>query len=89
MSCTRHSRTGSRRVADTTKALFVLTILAVPPLGAAAAMLLGGLALGARVVGLAPSWLAAVSAVGAIVSSQTLAMTMDIDIEVLTDTTMS
>jgi hypothetical protein len=51
--------------ADTTKTLFVGTILAAPVLGTGVAALLGGLAWGDRTGQLVPRWLLVASAVGA------------------------
>jgi hypothetical protein len=53
---------------EATKALFVLTILGVPVLGAGVAALLGGLAYGARAARLVPAWMVALSVLGAVVS---------------------
>lgn len=53
---------------EATKALFVLTILGVPVLGAGVAAMLGGFAYGARAAGLVPAWMVALSALGAVVS---------------------
>ena len=57
---------------DTTKALFVGTILAAPLLGAGLTALLGGLAWGDRSARLVPRWLVVASAVGAVVASLAL-----------------
>ncbi|MEO8695864.1 MAG: hypothetical protein ABI658_20255 [Acidimicrobiales bacterium] len=52
--------------ADTTKTLFVATILAAPLLGTGVAALLGGFAWGDRSARVAPRWLMVASAVGAV-----------------------